>query len=272
MKRILLTLLLTATTIPLNLHAASPTNKVFTVRFYGLAEQFEWKETYQGQQLLKESGPLFGAGGDLGANMAGPFWIEGRGELFLGTVDYDGVLMSEKGELTPYKTTTEYVGLKIDGDVACKLPLSPSLHVRPFAGIGAKTWVRTLDTGLSDRYMGEYGYSESWTTVYAIVGCGGGIMIGRTSELSARLEARLPFSNSEVVDLTNQGGPSDLELKPGKQASYYAEATLTVSHLTASLFVETLNFSESPPDSREAVFFQPESKSTMVGGKLGLAF
>lgn len=272
MQRTLLTLLLVMSSLSLAVHAASPTNKVFTVRFYGLAEQFEWKETYQGQQLLKESGPLFGAGGDLGARMADPFWLEGRGELFLGNVDYDGVLMSEKGDLTPYKTTTEYVGFKIDGDVACKLSLSPSLHVKPFAGLGARTWVRTLDTALSDRYIGEYGYSESWTTVYGIVGCGGGIMLNRTSELSARLEARLPLSNTETVDLSNQGGPSDLELKPGKQASYYAEATLSVSHLTASLFVETLNFSESPLDSRANVFFQPESKATMVGGKIGVAF
>lgn len=270
MNRILLSLLIAS--IPFCVHAASPTNKVSTVRFYGLAEQFEWTETYQGQQLLKESGPLFGVGCDLSAKLAGPVWIEGRGELFLGGVDYDGVLMSKNGELTPYTTTTEYAGLKIDGDFAYKMPLTRDIHVKPFAGLGARTWVRTLDTGLSDRYIGEYGYTETWTTIYGIVGFGGGIVTGPKSEIGARIEARIPLSNNESVDLTNQGGPSDLELKPGKKASIYAEASLTVSHLTASLFTETLNFSESALDGRSEAFFQPESESTMVGLKMGLAF
>lgn len=272
MHRILLTLLVAVMALPLCAPAASLSNKVFTIRIYGLAEQFEWKETYQGQQLLKESGPLYGAGADLSARVAGLFWIEGRGELFLGEVDYDGFLMSEKGELTPYKTTTEYAGMKIDGDLAFKIALSPDIHIKPFAGLGGRSWVRNLDTAWSDRYIGEYGYSESWTTLYGIAGLGGGIKVGRASELSARIEARLPFINEEIVDLTNQGGPSDLELKPGRQASYYAEATLIVSRFTASLFVETLNFSESPLDSREGLFFQPESKCTLIGGKIGLAF
>ena len=39
------------------------TDKSFGVRFYGLAEQFEWKESVNGYNDVKESGPLYGAGG-----------------------------------------------------------------------------------------------------------------------------------------------------------------------------------------------------------------
>ena len=45
------------------------TNKAFEFRLYGLAEQFEWKESVNDQELLKESGPLFGIGGEFGVRL-----------------------------------------------------------------------------------------------------------------------------------------------------------------------------------------------------------
>ncbi len=248
------------------------TNQAFHVGLYGIAEHFTWKETLDGQQLVKESGPLFGAGGALGLRVLEPIWVEGNGEVFLGDVDYDGSIQSSRGTLTPYKSNTQYAGMKLEGDVACKLQLAPAFYLKPYAGAGFRAWRRTLDTEFSDRYIGRHGYVENWLTVYGIVGCGGGLVLGRNSELFGRIEARLPLYNTMTADLTNQGGPTDVELKPGQRASLYAEAGLTVMRLSGTFFVETLEFSQSPLDSKYQVALQPASKATLLGVKLGVAF
>lgn len=253
-------------------HAEALKSKSFNFRLYGLAEQYEWKEYLDGQRVLKESGPLFGLGGELWLRIAEPIWIEGRGELFIGDVDYDGAIMTTDGDLIPYKSTTEYAGLKVDGDIAIKMPIGSKVNFKPYAGFGCRAWRRTLDTAIGDDYIGEYGYEEDWVTVYGIIGCRGEISVSQNGELFARIEARLPINNSMKADLSNIDGPSNVELEPGKRPSLYADAGLNMTPITVSFFVETLEFSESPMDDKYQAIFQPESKSTMVGAKFGIGF
>ncbi len=248
------------------------TSRTFDLRLYGFAQQFEWKESFDGKEFLKESGPLFGVGGELGLRLAAPLWLQGRGEVFFGDVDYDGAIMTSRGELIPYKSTTQYAGIKGEGHMAFRFPLSRDLYVKPYVGLGLRVWRRTLDTAISDTYIGEWGYVEDWMTMYGILGCGGGIALGRNEELFGRVEGRLPISNSMTADLTNVGGPSDVELKPGRRASIYLEGGFNATPITLSLFIETLTFSESPLDNKYQAAFQPESNSTMIGAKFGLAF
>lgn len=275
MNKPLLPLLIGVVTLTLAAHGETVTNtpgRSYTMRLYGIAGQFQWKEYFDGDQLLKESGPLFGLGGELALRLRGPFRAEGRGEYFTGDVDYNGVLMAQDGTLTPYQSTTEYTGIKGDADLACHMPLFAGLYLKPYAGMGARAWRRTLDTSWSDRHIGRYGYEEYWGTVYGILGVGTGLTFSRSGELSARLEARLPVDNTLRVDLSNQDGPDDLDLDPGKKVSYYADLSLRISHVTGSLFVETLEFSESPTVGGDLGFFQPRSKATYAGAKLGVAF
>ncbi len=272
MKKTILTIAIIAWTIIGSWAAGTGTNKTFTSRLYGFAEQFEWEEHLDGRQLVKESGPLFGAGGELGFQIANPVWLEGRGELFLGDVDYDGSIMTKKGEFIPYKSTTKYVGIKIEGDAALRLPVSHTVYIKPYAGLGIRVWRRTLDTKTSDTQIGKYGYIEDWVTAYGRLGCEGGITISGASELFARIEWRLPIDNSMTVNLTNAGGPSDVDLEPGERASFYAEGGINATPITVSVFIETLEFSQSSLDAKYQGALQPESESTMIGAKLGLTF
>ena len=247
-------------------------NKIYNLRLYGLAEQFEWKESINDREVVKESGPLFGVGGELGLRVVNPLWIEGRGELFLGEVDYNGAIQTSAGHLIPYKSTTKYVGAKVDSDIAFKLPIARNFYLKPYAGLGVRAWQRTLDSNFSDTDPGRYGYVENWLTTYGIIGCGGGIAVCKNGELFGRIEGRLPIYNSITADFTNQDGPSDVKIEPGKRPSVYAETGINVTPITVSIFVETLAFSESPLDNKYQTVIQPDSKATMLGVKLGLVF
>jgi len=92
------------------------------------------------------------------------------------------------------------------------------------------------------------------------------------AELFLRVEVRLPIDNSETADLSNLNGPSDIELEPGKRTSFYAEGGANVQWFSASAFVETLAFSQSPLDERYQSALQPDTEATMIGAKIGIQF
>jgi len=252
--------------------AGVKTNRECAFQVYGIAEQFKWAEYDNGQEILKESGPLFGLGGEFELTLWDSLLFEGYGEIFRGDVDYDGAILTDQGNQIPYSTTTEYVGFKIEGNVAISLLIDPDKYIKPYCGLGLRKWTRTLDAGKSNEAGRDWGYEEDWFTAYGIVGCRGGIAVGENSECFLLVEGRVAFHNSMTVDLTRQGGPSDIELEPGCRPSLYVEGGLNHAYLTASIFVETLEFSESSLDDEYQAVFQPESKSTMIGIKLGAAF
>jgi len=251
---------------------AGKVEKNYNIRIYGLAENFEWTEYFQGQELLEESGPIFGLGGDLEFKIAGGVWIEGGGEIFAGDVDYDGHIMTSDNKLIPYDSTTSYEGIKIEGDLAYQHTLPHSSYIKPYAGAGIRAWRRTLDTELSDRYIGRYGYEEDWATLYGILGIKVAMSLSADRFLFAAIEGHFPFENEMSVDLSNQNGPSDIDLDPGKENTWYAEAGFDASPFTVSVFYETLEFSQSPPADDHPRIFQPRSEAEVVGLKLGFFF
>jgi hypothetical protein len=258
------------TALPAAQPAVQPAVQRFDIRVYGLAEYFDWRESFQGQDVVKETGPLFGLGGDLGVRIVKSVWIELNGEIFLGNVDYDGTLQDG----TPFKSTTSYVGGKESIDVAWKIPAAKNVYIKPYAGIGGREWRRDLDKSLSESQVGPHGYTETWATVYGLVGVGAGVQLRPRWEVFGNFAVKIPVYNQQNVDLSENGGPSDVELEPGKKASIVAEAGLNYRLLSASLFVETLKFSQSAKvavDS-ELSMYQPDSSATIVGAKLGIHF
>ena len=247
--------------------------KPFSFRVYGIAESYEWTETYLGQQIVKESGPLFGIGGEVGAHIPYSYlWMEGRGDFFFGEVDYDGGLSDEDGNYIPYSSTTEYSGFELQGDLALKFTVGGGVYLKPYVGLGVRSWRRVLDTGWDDSHIGRYGYIEEWATFYSLVGGEVIVSLGSYEELFARVEGRFPLDNQETADLSNQGGPRNVEFEPGKRPSIYAEVGLNFVPFTVSCFLETLSFSRSPMDWPTGTMFQPESEATMLGAKFGAAF
>jgi len=238
---------------------------------YAHVESFEWKETLNGEQFMKETGPLYGLGADVAVRLSRRFAVEGNLDFFYGDVDYDGAIQSEDGSSTPYKTSTEYAGGQIELDLAFKQNLNKYCYLKPYAGLGLRAWQRNLDTKFASS-MGQYGYTENWLTTYGILGLGGGVTLSAKTELFAKAQVKLPIYNRQEIDFSNLGGPSDITLEPGRRTSYSAEAGVTVHWFFASVFYETLKFSQSAPDTETGNFFQPDSEETIVGVKAGYAF
>ena len=234
-------------------------SKSFNLRVYGVAEQLEYEDI-----LATESGQLGGAGVEAGFKLVGPLWIEGRGEVFGGTVDHETHLAvrTPSGKWRVSDTTiqmnSEYVGGKVECDLALKFPVTSTFCLKPYVGVGSRSWTRTLDDL-------TYGVEEDWTTSYGLLGCGGEVGIGKIVKLFGRIEARMPFKNSVSSKYDNYTGMADNESEPHKDPSLYAEAGVNVSVVMASIFVETLEFKEPAPSQQDA-------KTTMSGVKLGVAF
>ncbi len=75
---------------------------------YFTIENFEWKEfNTNGSQLLKESGPIYGIGISTKLEDVNLITAKFKGELFIGSIDYDG--QTQAG--TSVKTDTDYFGL-----------------------------------------------------------------------------------------------------------------------------------------------------------------
>jgi hypothetical protein len=259
MKNVIMTAIIMGSFAAASFASDEINTKAFNMRIYGMAEQLEYKDV-----LAKESGQLVGVGGEAGLRIVGPLRIEGRGELFGGTVDHETHLAvrTSSGRWVKSDNTiqmdSEYTGAKVEGVIALKLPVVSEFYLKPYAGVGNRSWTRKLDDNI-------YGLEEDWSMSYSIVGCGGGIGIGQNNELFGRLEARLPFDNSLTTDYVNYTGIDDNEIEPHKDPSVYAEAGVKMSLMTASLFVETLEFDEPDPSAQKTT-------ATMTGLKLGLAF
>lgn len=245
---------------------AAETDSLFSARVYGHLEQFNWKEYLAGQEIVRDSGPMYGIGVDL--TIAPPIilMIEANGEFYFGNLDYDGFIQNAY-DLEPYRSKTQYLGIKGSSDIAVMLDITDHFYLKPYLGLGVNAWQRRLDnTGGR-----VYGYDESWLTLFGLVGIGAGLPVNRTVELFGKAELRLSAFNVEKVDMSNLGGPSGIYLSPGRQPSFCAEAGVNVAFVSLSLFYETLRFGESDIDSKYDVF-QPESNADTYGIRLGAVF
>lgn len=273
MKRALIVMLTVLSSVVLVFGDVAAEKKDYSIRLYGLAEQFEWNEYVGGSKLVEESGPLVGFGADLKFCAVEPLWFGLKGEAFFGEVDYDGALQDlDDGTMTEYHSNTEYAGTEGEGTMGVKLSVSDSVYFMPFGGIGIKMWTRTLDTEITDKYMGNYGYEEDWFNMNGILGGTLGFIPGTNTELFVTAEVRPAIHNEMHVDLENVGGPDDLELSPGEETTLYMEAGFNQGMLTASVFYETLKFSESPLDEDFEMMYQPKSDATIIGVKAGVLF
>lgn len=245
---------------------ATETNSLINARVYGHLEQFNWKEYLLGQEIVCDSGPMYGIGADVSIAPPGMLMIEGNGEFYFGNLDYDGFIQHAY-EMEPFRSKTQYLGIKGSADIAVMLDITDHFYLKPYLGIGANAWQRRLDnTGGR-----VYGYDESWLTLFPFAGLGAGVPVGRKVEVFGKAELRLSVYNIEKVDMSNLGGPSGIYLSPGRQPSFYAEAGVNIAFVSLALFYETLRFGESDIDSSSDIF-QPESKADTYGVKLGAVF
>jgi hypothetical protein len=246
--------------------AQSATNTTpFRFALYGQIENFEWKESDDGDQLLKESGPLAGIGANADIDSRSGFHLEGLSEVLLGRVDYDGATQSG----IPVDSETKYLMFLAQADILIPLNVTSSFVIGPYAGAGARLWRREIeDEG------DALGYVEDWSSYYGMIGIRATAKVTRPIELFGRIAVKMPFYNRVQYDFSNLGGPDDVDVEPGEEASPYIEAGVTIGHFTLAGFYEEMKFSESDKTDigSDIQVWQPESEATMFGLRAGLTF
>lgn len=231
---------------------------------YLKVERFTWKEfSDNGMQLLEETGELYGLGFLYKTDRQKGLTFKGKGELFGGSIDYDG--QTQAG--APAKTDVDYLGVKLEGSLGWKFMLTEKASIEPFAGLGLGYWSRDLN---STTYA--IGYEELWWSFYAGLGVRGDLVVSDVVKLFAEGGIKLPIHNETEVDLTTFG-IGTVTLEPGNEASAFAEIGLKWKMLKASVFYQGLRFSKSDAVIQGGyIFWQPESKSDIFGVTVGVAF
>ena len=223
------------------------------------AQYFQWQEFGEaGDELLEETGPLFGIGGGLALPFSGRLTAEARGRLFAGEVDYDGMTIG--GD--PVQTTTRYVGMGAEGRLSLRLNEGAPVRFGPLAGLGGRWWVRDLeDAGPQAR-----GYEETWLTVYAIVGASAEAPLDARHSLRAEAGLRIALDNSAEYDFSRLGVDADFSVEPGKRNTVFAEAEWRGGRFGLALFYEQLRFARSNfiRLGEDLVLYQPKSEADIV--------
>lgn len=235
--------------------------KTLNSRIYGMVEQWNYKDI-----LAEEKGPLYGLGVGIQNELIPLFWLELRGELFTGKMDQKTYYGYDNGHGHIYRSSdtinipTTYNGYKLEATLVLKLPVTENICVDVYGGVGRRSWTRFMK--IDQLSSGDI--EEDWVMDYAILGVGGNIAIDRDSWLWCRAEARVPFNNELETKYQYESYYfRNSKIEQENKLSVYAEAGVTARRLSASVFIETLEFEikDSPQ----------EAKATMVGGKLGIA-
>lgn len=170
-----------------------------------------------GEQLIEESGSLYGLFVRLENYLGGRWGIRGDAQVFGGTVDYDG--QTQDG--TPANTDVDYIGGNVDVGPACRLLGNDQMSLAAFAQVGLRIWNR----GLSDDDDAQ-GYDELWMTTAGRIGAKAQAKLAPNFELFAEGGYRIPIYTREEVDFSDLGGDT-VSLEPEEQGSLFAEAGLT---------------------------------------------
>ena len=245
---------------------------------YGTVESFTWREFDAGERAVMESGPLFGIGLSYFHEFENRITVTPRGEIFFGSVDYDGHACTTdpitlQQTCQPATATVGYVGLTFDGDIGFRFKLKQSSFIEPFGGLGLRTWRRDIRNGTAADGSATAGYIEDWSTLNFRLGVRGGVDLSKSSKMFAEAGVKLPLYNVNTAYVSDIGLGPDVTIHPGKQASYFAEAGVTINRVRASVFYDGLRFSQSSPVSNGMfVFFQPQSTMDVYGIRLGVIF
>jgi len=242
---------------------------------YSLAESFTWREFDDaGGQLMKESGPRYGVGAAFTREFSNHLTLKPRIELIDGSVDYDGQMRTKAG--VPVTTTTEYLGIKLEFDLAARIRQSQSFVLEPFAGIGIRTWFRDIQDGTAANGTPAIGYTEDWTTIYGRLGFRGERSFEQKNSTFLLVGVKLPvYTENYISDIYVSS--SAMTLRPGNKPSLFAEAGVRLDRFKISAFYDSMRFKKSPIVSVNSSgtlkdFYQPRSESDMTGLKIGATF
>jgi hypothetical protein len=242
---------------------------------YLTLESFSWKEFLDDQRVLKESGPLVGAGGVAAVVIATPengslVLLRGRGEIAGGDVDYDGQTSSSAP--LPVHSDTTYLMLKGEGELGWRFPLARS-SLEPFAGIGYRWWRRDISdsfTVVNGSVVVVNGGLELWESLYTRTGIRATHELDANVRLFAEAGGKFAFLNHNTAKDQSIGEPT---LRPGEGWSAFGGIGAQFGRFRPELFYEGFRFGQSPAIVNGNIrVFQPESTEDVYGVRLGWAF
>ncbi|MCF8035494.1 MAG: hypothetical protein K9K62_01350 [Desulfobacteraceae bacterium] len=239
---------------------------------YGKIEHFTWNEYVNGEQLLEESGPIYGAGGSVRLPITQIVTAKFRGELFGGKIDYDGQTILGNYPLT---SDTDYAGVKLEADVGMDLVPGEKSEIGPFGGFGARLWQRDIQGNTfwnPDSQTTEYarGAAERWRNYYARAGINGAHAFSRRLEVFVTAGVKIPIYTENEAELTDS---VFITLEPGNRVSGFAETGLEIGMVKLSIFYEGLRFSESDRVAfGNSYYYQPKSEADIFGINAGVTF
>ncbi len=253
----LIVTLLTACAWPLRLSAGqvgdhSPAYRVDT----GMEViRFNWSEYLDnGFELVSETGWLIGLTYDLESTAERLGWRHGAG-LFFGRVDYDGHTWS----LVPVKTDVWYMGVQTYLDAIFKFQPASGLKVWPFAGIGGKTWLRTLDDTRTSGGIPVNGAEEWWWSLYGRFGAGMRYTICEKMFIFADAGIKLPIHAQNNAYLEGRSAP--VRISQYQTASPFVVCGMRYGWLIVKLSYESQRFDRSDAvASGQYTLYQPRSK------------
>lgn len=234
-------------------------------RPFATISYLSWEETVDGDRLVSEDGPLWGAGIQLRHDLSTAMILDAKLELFGGLVNYDGAVFDADGTSEPYDGETGYLGVSGDATLIFPvLPASAKASAQPALGIGFHRWVRELDQG------GDYGYDETWTTIYLRGGLEA-IVFNDYADWYGQAFLILPLSNDEDVDNLGLVGANAISLEPEKEPGLSLVIGRRNDRWDLALTLDYLHFGESDLDA-SGLFFQPESEWLRLGARAGFSF
>lgn len=229
---------------------------------------FNWEETLEnGDKLLEEDGTIYqvGLSSKIKFSKKIGLFLYADGMVYFGTIDYDGSLQDNFGNLTPYRSETAYFGLDFTINSGYDFYLGKQFVISPEFGFQYEYWKRDIDNG------GQYGYDEFYNLFYIDFGSKFLISLSPSASVFLKIMGEYPVSVSESIDLAarGQGGPSDISLEPGSNFGINLELGATVYGALFSFGYDYLLFSKSDPDQG---YHQPESERSIIKLKLGYTF
>lgn len=240
---------------------------------YGYGGYFSWKEyDDDGSRLLKESGPIFGAGAAARVDLSQrTIILHGKAELFGTVVNYDGQTQPGGSDFNnrPVDSDTRYFGAKIEGDLGWRFPFDGGT-LEPFFGLGYRTWLRDIDNATATTEAGERfpvgGATEYWDSIYTRFGLKGEVSVCTDTILFLEAGAKYPLYTRNEAENTSAG---DVTLEPRAEWSAFAELGIRHKAFRPSIFYEGFRFKQSPIEHQ---FLQPKSESDIVCISLAYTF
>lgn len=222
-------------------------------------ESFRWREFDAGAQLLKETGPRY----RIGATWRRPVGVERRdylnvrGSVYLGRVDYDGQACTLSGVCVPFKSDADYTGAA--AEAVFGRALGASRVGRIFGGGGIDIWRRNISGRGS-----VSGSIEDWTVFYLMAG-GGAHWTSPTTTSYASAGLKYPFYTANMPD------SYDVTLEPKGRASFFARFETDFIETGRprwglGVYYDGYRFAASNTKRVGSVIvWQPESKQDVIG-------